>query len=113
MPPLRDANTIDKFRAAFQDHNSGGVSWNPVPALEWLRRNFSGITQQAVNCLILDHINSGGEIDQVVETREDYLHCGYHYDFLLRIRNRCVYVETILQESRMGPVVTVVNIHNP
>ena len=36
----------------------------------------------------------------------------YHYDFRLPIGDRLVYVETRLDESKMGPTITVVNIHD-
>ena len=106
-----DDNTIGKLRLAFEESSSGGVRWKRLAA-EWVRANLEAFTQQAVNDLILEHIEASGEIDQVAETREEYRHYEYHYDFRIRILDRKIYVETLLQEEKMGPVVTIVNIHD-
>lgn len=111
MPPLRDADIIAKFRLAFEERNSGGVRWKNVPASEWLRKNLGGCTERAVNDLIHQHLRGNGTIHQAEDPREEYLHYKYHYDFHITIRNKKIYVETTLSEARMGPIVTVVNIH--
>ena len=54
-------------------------------AAEWVRANLDAVTQQAVTDLILQHVNTSGEIDQVVETREEYRHYQYHFDFRILI----------------------------
>jgi hypothetical protein len=111
MPPLRDADTVAKFRISFEERTSGAVSWKRVPA-EWVRKNLDGLTQEAINCLILQHIQDGQEIDQVIETREGYRErYQYHYDFRIIVSGKLVYIETVLDETKMGPIVTVVNIH--
>jgi hypothetical protein len=94
-----------------QEASSGGVQWKRLAA-DWMRKNLENLSQQALNELILDHISSGGQVDQVEETREEYLHCQHHYDFRMPILGRAVYVETVLTEQKMGPVVTIVNIHD-
>jgi hypothetical protein len=111
MPPLRDAEIIDKFRLALEERNSGGARWKPLPT-GWVRKNLEGYTARLVNGLLFGHIAGGGTIDQVEETREDYRHLHkYHYDFRILVLDKLVYVETVLDESKMGPVVTIVNIH--
>ena len=112
MPPLMDAKIIAKFRTAFEERCSGGVRWKQVPAAEWVRKNLDGCSTQAIDCLILKHIASGGEISQVQETREGYRHLQYHYDFRIEIDGKRIYVETTLADVRMGPLVTVVNVHD-
>ena len=111
MPPLDDEEIAAKLRLAFEESGSGCVQWKRLAA-EWARRNLEGITQQAVNELILRHIASNGRIDQVVETREEYRHHAYHYDFRIPILERIIYIETVLSEQRMGPVVTIANIRD-
>jgi hypothetical protein len=111
MPPLRENGTIARLRLAFKERNSGGVSWKKLPA-EWIRKNLNGYSQEAINCLIEEHMAIGRAIDQVPESREDYRdRFQYHYDFRIAISGRLIYVETVLIETRMGPIVTVVNIH--
>ncbi len=111
MPRLVDEEIISKLRLAFEESNSGGVQWKKLAA-EWIRRNLESLTQQAVNELILKHIASNGAIDQVEETREEYVHYGFHYNFRIAILDRNVYIETVLSDHSMGPVVTIVNIHD-
>lgn len=111
MPPLRDAETIAKFRLAFAERNSGGVLWKRHAA-EWVRKNLDGCNTLTVDSLIYDHLVHCGEIDEVKETREEYRHLyKCHYDFRISILASLIYVETVLSEGRMGPTVTVVNIH--
>ena len=112
MPPLREASIIAKFRLAFEERTSGGVLWLPLPGW-WIRKNLDGYTAKEIDGLIQDHIAAGGEIDQVVETREEYrLRHEYHYDFRISIGGKLIYIETVLDEIRMGPRVTVVNVHD-
>lgn len=113
MPPLMDSKIIDKLRTAFEEWNSGGVRWKPVPAAEWVYKNLTNVTTAAINVLLLEHIDVGGEINQVEETREEYRHHKYHYDFIICVHRRRIYVETTLVDHTMGPVVTVVNVHDP
>ena len=110
MPPLRDAEIRDKICLAFEERTSGGVEWDPLPT-EWIRKHLDGYTTRAVGDTLHQHLVSGGTIFQAEETRDDYRHCRYHYDFRIRIDSHKVYVETVLTDSVMGPVVTVVNAH--
>lgn len=60
-----------------------------------------------------EHIESGGEVDQVVERREPWRdRYGYHYDFRFSISGRKIYIETVLDVTSTGPTVTVVNMHD-
>ncbi len=113
MPPLRDNEIVTKFLTAFKEWNSGGVRWKQIPAAEWVSKNLTNVTQAAINDLLLDHIVRGMEIKQVAETRKGYRHHRYHYDFIISVRDRRIYVETLLVDHKMGPVVTVVNVHEP
>jgi hypothetical protein len=112
MPPLRDESTITRFRLAFEERNSGGVLWRANPGW-WIRKNLDGCSTREIDCLIQDHIADGREIDQVVETREEYRHShDYHYDFRIPVSGRLIYIETVLDEIKMGPRVTIVSVHD-
>ncbi len=110
MPPLRDHEILQKFRNAFQYATSGGVTWKQVPA-EWIRKELEGVTTKAINELLLEHVRGGGEIKQVSETREGWKHYQYHYDFIITVDDKRIYVETTMHDTKMGPTVTVVNVH--
>ncbi len=113
MAPLKDPGLLDKFLEALKDWNCGGViEWKPL-ASEWLRRNLEHLSQKAVGHLMWEHVSNGGEIDQVAETRERYRERHqYHYDFRIPVVGRLIYIETRLVESKMGPTIYVVNIHD-
>jgi hypothetical protein len=56
---------------------------------------------------------SGGEIDQVRETRPQWSEHRFHYDFCLEAGGRLLYIETILVEDDPDdPTIHVVNIHD-
>lgn len=115
MPPLRDTDVIDRIRAAYCERTSGGVRWRRIPAAEWVLRNLGqdDFSTDDIDDLVYEHIVDNGTILVAEEKREEYLHHKYHYDFHIVLPgvNKKLYVETTLAESRMGPVITVVNAH--
>jgi len=113
MPPLSDKVTIDKLLLAYDERSSGGVQWKPKPASEWLRRELEGYSEPEINDLVYDHILNGGKILVAAESREEFLHCKCHYDFHISLpdSSKILYIETTLMDARMGPLVTVVNVH--
>ncbi len=113
MAPLKDPGLLDKSLEALKDWNCGGViEWKPV-ASEWRRKYLENLSQKAIGKLMWEHVALGGEIDQVVETREPYRNRHrYHYDFRVPITGRVIYIETLLLDTKAGPTIYVVNIHN-
>ncbi len=113
MAPLKDPQLRASYEEALREWNCEGfVQWKPLPS-EWLRKNLENLSQKAIGQLMWQHVADGGEIDQVVETREEYrVHHQYHYDFRIPIAGRLIYIETRLVETRMGPTIIVVNIHD-
>jgi hypothetical protein len=60
-----------------------------------------------------DHLQAGGVIDQVPESRPEWDTYPFHYDFRLKLGSRHVYIETILQDDDpKDPTVHVVSIHD-
>ncbi len=113
MGPLRTPELLRKYLEALREWNCDGfIQWKQVPA-QWLRKNLDGWSQKAVGQLMYEHVAHGGEIDQVAETREDYRHLyPFHYDFRIPIAGRLIYIETRFDETKMGPTVYVVSIHD-
>ncbi len=111
MPPLRDPDTLSKFLEALKEWNCDGyIQWKARPA-EWLRKNLQGCSQKAIGQAMYDHVVNGGEIDQVKENYEGYRETHpYHYDFRIPIEGRLIYVETVFDDTKMGPTITIVNI---
>lgn len=113
MAPLKDPELLAKFIEALKEWNCDGfIQWKRLPT-EWLRRNLEGYSQKAVGRLMWEYVAGGGDIDQVVETRDDYRDlCPYHYDFRIPIADRFIYIETCYDDTPMGPTIYVVNIHD-
>jgi len=113
MAPLSDKEMIAKFLEALKEWNVDGfIQWKRLPT-EWVLKNTEGLSTKAVGRLMYEHVVDGGEIDQVVETREDYRNLyPHHYDFRIPIAGRLIYIETRLDDTKMGPTVYVVNVHD-
>lgn len=113
MPPLTDPELLARLLEALKQWNCEGyIQWKGRPA-EWLRENLPNLTQRAIGQLMYEHVSSGGEIDQIRENYEGYRESHpYHYDFRILVIDRMIYVETVFDEMKMGPTVTVVNIHD-
>ena len=84
-------------------------------AFEYVRGTL-GVTLPELKRLIAEHVNGGGEIDEVAETRSNWSgEYSYHYDLRFVIEGVPVYVETRLL-CRIPfipdePRIEVVNIH--
>ncbi len=111
MAPLADRVLLDKIIAVLKEWNFDGfIQWKQRPA-DWLRKNLEGWSQKAIGEAMYDHVANGGEIDQVKENYEGYRDTHpFHYDFRLTVGDRPIYIETIFDEMKMGPTVTIVNL---
>ena len=113
MPPLNDPEIRRRYREALEHRQfSGEVRFTDV-AQDWLRRQ--GYTQGEIAEAMYLHVEGGGSIDQVEETREGWRdRWDYHYDLRLEVRNRRLYIETrFIDERPDEPRVFVVNVHDP
>jgi hypothetical protein len=113
MPPLTDPERLTCYQNALAQWNTTGyVNFLDGP-LRWLRKELAGISPPEVKRLLHDYVVGGGQIDEVVETRETWRdRYEYHYDLRVRIDGRLIYFETRLVPSRTGPEIYVVNIHD-
>jgi hypothetical protein len=115
MPPLTDPERLRHYREALKGWScSGCVTWECL-ARQWVRANLPGLTPQEVSRLMWEHVQAGGEIDEVPERRPDWIQHKFHHDLRLRIAGRLVYVETrLLMDDRdvADSTINVVNIHD-
>ncbi len=58
------------------------------------------------------HVESGAKINQAKESRELWLEQDFHFDFVIELEGREVYVETIIVSDEPGDCeLQVVNVH--
>ncbi len=113
MAPLSDPRILAAFKRALEEglRFAGYVTWRPR-AQEWVRTELPNMTLKGIAELMYQHVDSGGEIDQVREAREQWLDFQFHYDLRLTIAGRRIYVETVLlSEDPSDLEIQVVNIH--
>lgn len=110
---LNDERILGLFRTALAEWAIDGyVVWKRLPA-EWVDANLEGYTTRAVAKFMFEHVQAGGVIDRVRERRPEFgVAYECHYDFRIAIDGRNVYIETVLNETRTGPTITVVSMHD-
>ncbi len=83
---------------------------------EWLGRELPEHTLRAICRILHEHLESGGAIDEQVETRPEYAHYGFHFDLRVSIGGRRVYFETVLEFEDASDeddlTIVVVNVHD-
>jgi hypothetical protein len=111
MAPLKDGDIRNAYIEALGPlRRRNFVVWRPLAA-DWLRENLDDWLQVDVAKLMYDYIKSGGEIDQVVETRPPWKYDhDFRYDVRPSISGRKIYLETVLDEQAPGgPTILIVN----
>lgn len=113
MGKIEAPRRLDTFREALNEWNCGGyIVWRKL-ASEWLEKNIAGYSTELVGKLMCDFVLAGGEIDETKETRPDYKNkYEFHHDFPFVIDGRKIYIETVLDVTKTGPTITVVNMHD-
>jgi hypothetical protein len=113
MPPLTDPIILAVFKAVLGNWNFTGYVTAKDVVLDWIANELGGLILKDVARAMHDHVQCGGVIDQVVERRPEWSAWPFHYDFRLRLGNRNVYIETILQDDRpLDPTIHLVSIHD-
>ena len=120
MAPLTDPTRLEAYKDALGN-------WSPAEyiqfdltetAYEWIKRELNNISLKDIGRLMYEHVEAGGEIDEVRETRDEWSdEYEFHHDLRFTIQDRPVYIETRLNYQL--PVIPndssilVVNVHAP
>ena len=111
---LTDRRILDLIIEALENGSRGCIGyviWKQR-GWEWIATNLQSQTQRSIADTLLSHVLSGAKIDQVREKREGHEDdAQFHYDFRIRIDDTDLYVETVLDETKTGPVLRIVNVH--
>ncbi|HXG11392.1 MAG TPA: hypothetical protein VNK04_16680 [Gemmataceae bacterium] len=113
MPPLTDPTILAQFKIVLGNWNYTGYVTAKEVVLDWIARELGGLTLKDIAKIMHDHLQGGGVIDQVAEQRPEWSAWPFHYDFRVRLGNRNIYIETILQDDDpKDPTIHIVSIHD-
>jgi hypothetical protein len=117
MPPLTDPERLCCYRNALANWNYDGFVSCNERAWGWLQTTFPAYSRRQIAQLLYRYVHAGGEIDEQVETREEWRdRYEFHHDLRVRIGGRLVYFETRLiyrnPDDPDDPVIVVVNAHD-
>ncbi len=117
MPPLTDPIRLAAYRDALGNWAVRGYIQFDLTeeALRWVERELNDVPLKTLGRLMYEHVAAGGEVDEVKETRPEWLDHEFHHDIRLTIQNKSVYIETRLKYREPFAVdessILVVNIH--
>ena len=120
MAPLTDSARLEAYKDALGNWSFAQYIQFDLTetAYRWIRRELNNISLKEIGRLIYEHVEAGGEIDEVRETRPEWSdEYEFHHDLRFTIQDRPVYIETRLNYQL--PVIPndssilVVNVHAP
>jgi hypothetical protein len=117
MGKLTDPEILACYRNALANWRYDGYIVLTPPAEECLRRHLPGYAPRAFGELLFRFvIQENGDIDQVVEAREEWRdQWSHHYDDRPIVGGFKLYVETRLRYNNVSdpddPFIVVVNLH--
>jgi hypothetical protein len=120
MPSLTDPERLQAYLNALGNWSFGGYVIFDLTqqAIDWMHREFPNISVRDLARLMHEYVESGGEIDEVRETRPEWSDKHeFHYDLRFVALDKPVYVETRLIYCKPfvpdEPTIEVVNVHAP
>ncbi|HEX7379901.1 MAG TPA: hypothetical protein VF278_22450 [Pirellulales bacterium] len=117
MAPLNDPVRLRAYRNALANWRfKGFIRWTEQ-ALRGLHQELEASTAAEVARLMHEYVCAGGNIDEVPETRAEWSHHDFHYDFRIEVEGKRLYIETRLYfddpDDPDDPWIHVVNVHAP
>lgn len=118
MVPLTDPDRLFAYMDAIQNWQfEGYIQFDLTESgLEYIH-NELGLTQDELRSLMNQHVIGGGEVDEVVETRDEWSSkFEFHHDLRIQIGGNIVYIETrLFHKLPVKPDdswILVVNVHD-
>ena len=116
MTPMTDPKRLECYTTALSFWSyTCYVHWKQL-AGDWVYAHLEGYTLGEIGRLMYEYVASGGEIDEVPETRTPWCEeFEFHHDLRLVLPSgRRLYVETVLDtgEKPDDSTILVVNIHD-
>ena len=119
MAPLTDPTRLEAYKDALGNWSPKGFIQFELTemAYEWIKRELNNISLKEIRRLMYEHVEAGGEIDEVRETRREWSDYEFHYDLRFTIQDKPVYIESRLNYKLPfvpdQSTILVVNIHAP
>ncbi len=120
MAPLTDPARLEAYRDALGNWGFEGYIRFELTetTYRWLKRELNNIALKEIGRLMHEHVEAGGEIDEVRETRPEWSgEFEFHYDLRFTIQGQPVYIESRLNCQlpvvRDDSSILVVNVHAP
>jgi len=119
LAPLTDPTRLAAYKDALANWNYAGFIQFELTetARNFIKRELSNITFKEIGRLMHKHVESGGEIDEVPETRSEWAEYKFHYDLRLTIQEKPIYIESRLNHKIIfvpdESTIIVVSIHAP
>jgi hypothetical protein len=113
VAPLTDPEMLGHYRMVLGLWRfTGYVNWTDTAA-EWVQKNLGGVTPAELLRIMCEHVEGGGEIDRVAETRSEWSEHRWHYDIRLNVPGRPIYIETrlIVGPTPEDSTILVVNVN--
>jgi hypothetical protein len=113
MARLQDPVILAQYKSALANwYVTGYVEWKDT-ARDWVLAHLSGVKPRQVAELMHQHVEAGGEIDQVPERRPEWSAYDFHYDLRLPIAGRLIYIETVLlDDDPQDATIRIVSTHD-
>ena len=120
MAPLNDPERLLAYKDALSNWSFEGYvdAQLTEQAYWWIRQHLGEFEIKELYRLMHEFVESGGEIDEVLERRPEWAgEFEYHYDLRFTVYGQPVYVETRLKHRSPfvpdEPTILVVNVHAP
>lgn len=119
LAPLTDSTRLAAYEDALANWNFDGYIRFELTesSYQWIKRELNNISLKEIGRLMYKYVESGGEIDEVPETRSEWSDYEFHYDLRFTIQDKPVYIESRLNYKLPfvpdDSTILVVNIHAP
>jgi hypothetical protein len=113
MPPLTYPVILACFKAVLCNWYVTDYVTAKDGALQWAGINLDKFSLKSLAQLMYEHVQAGGTIEQVRETRPEWDDWPFHYDFRLPWFGRPLYIETVLvDDDPKDPYIRIVRIQD-
>lgn len=110
---MTDSVILAQFKQVLSNWQYTGYVTASNRVAKWLKQELPELALRDLAKAMFQFVESGGIIDQQVESRPEWNDWPFHYDFRLHLSGRFIYIETVLRDDDpKDPTVHIVSIHD-